>query len=386
LDGPWCDGINMKTRSPKRKCLLCGGALLASPYATLWLHPQSDTCTVAVTDGIGISVDDTYEVIDGQVYGRDGTPSEASAIAPGSFIVGNPGDGAFFGADAAIKLLFESAELPFLGGMSGARGWSSISTFQKCPYLWKSKYGGKKADDENSAPKAPALEIGTLVHHFLAVHYMQRIDPQYPIDPESARRFLELAPVTPEFIQEAWRLFDGYRAYYGDESWMTPLAVEHLAMDPRTGFSCRWDLVFRVDAPYESWLPGTYVLDFKTSSANTFVGQEEWRNDGQIFGEIDLYEQLGFHRRWGALRGAVVSRIIKTKVPQYHMVLVRPSKAVLKDHRKSLGVWTAQMDLAAATGNYVKSRAACVTRYMGLCEMFDHCAGGEIDAAREIES
>lgn len=380
----------MRTRAPKRTCVLCRVALTSSTYDGLWLHPDVDTCRVRVTDNLGISVDDQYVVEAGQLYAT-ATEASAAPVEFGGAVFTTDGEvifdtaSAFFSADTGAKRLFDQIEQPFLGGASGPRGWSSVSTFQRCPHLWKSKYGGgpRKFGEQ---PGPPALEIGSLTHLFLSIHYMQRINPLYPCDPEQAKRFLQLVPVTPNFIEEAWRLFDGHRAYYGDESWMRPLAVEEQAVDPRSGFSCRWDLVFEVIEPYETLLPGVYVCNHKTGSANTLVSREEWRNDGQIFGEIDLYEQLGYHRRWGALRGAIVNRIVKTKAPQYQRIFVQPTKSVLKSHRKSLAIWSAAMATAEATGNFPQARAACVTRYQGLCELFDECAGSTGDEPREIES
>lgn len=356
--------------------------MTASQYDGLWFHPQSGTCTVVITDNFGLSVDDTHELADtpGEIWVR--TEVVATVAAPGTFIIGNA-EPTFYSTDYAAKKLFEAVELPLLGGMSGARGWSSVSCFQRCRYLWKHKYGTKRERGDGAGPKA--LEVGSLLHLFLAVHYMQRINPLYPVGPDEVKRFFELVPVTPEFLEEAWRLYDAYRLEYRDESWLVPLAVEELVVDPRTGQSCRWDLVFRVDAPFESWLPGVYVCNHKSTSADTLASREEWRNDGQIFGEIDLYEQLGYHRKWGPLRGAVVNRIIKTKIPKFDRVPVQPPKAVLKNHRRSLRVWDAEMAMAEATGSYPPSRSACVTRYQTLCELFDHCAGGDIDAPREIE-
>lgn len=384
----------MRTRAPKRTCVLCRVALTSSPYDGIWLHPDVTTCRVRVTDNLGISADDAYVIEGGQLYASEATAATATEpVAVGGAVFTTDGvvmfdqTSAWFSADVGAKRLFDQIEQPYLGGSSGLRGWSSISTYQKCPHLWKLKYGGgSRTLARGDEPGPQALEIGSLVHLFLAIHYSQRINPLYPCDPEQAKRFLELVPVTPAYLEEAWRLFDGHRAYYGDESWMKPLAVEEQVVDPRTGFSCRWDLVFEVPEPYETLLPGVYVCNHKTGSANTLVGREEWRNDGQIFGEIDLYDQLGYHRRWGALRGAYINRIIKTKTPQYQRIFVQPSKGVLKEHRKSLAVWTAQMEVAAATGNYPRARAACVTRYQGLCEQFDNCAGSTGDEPREIEA
>lgn len=381
----------MRTRTPKRKCVLCGTALSPSPYEGIFIHSETPACQVAVADHLGISIDETYELVNGEVFARaaDDPPADNALVEFGGTVFtvnGQPiitNEAAFYSTESAAKKMFEAADKPYLGGASGLRGWSSISTFQTCRYLWKSKYGGRNILGDR--PGTESQEIGSLVHIFLALHYMRRIDSSYPIVPEDARRFFELAPVTPGYLQHAWLLFDAYRLHYGDESWMTPLAVEELAVDPRTGFSCRWDFVFRVEHPFENLLPGVFVANSKTAGDNGMTTREQWKNDGQILGEIDLYDRLGYHRRWGALRAACVNLLIKTKVPQFHRAWVYPPKAILRDHHKSLKVWTAEMDLAAATGDYRRSRASCVTKWRGLCELHDHCSGADGDAPREIE-
>lgn len=323
---------------------------------------------------MGISVDDEYEIVDGEIYQRapDGavTPTDQ---APAS-------DSAFMGIDAASDLLFTSVGLPKLGGISSTRGWSSISAFQRCRYLWKQKYADRKP---LVGPGPAALEIGSITHLLLAVRYSQRIHKDYPISVEDTVEFLRKAPVTPAFVDESWRLYDAYVGHWRDEAWMTPLAVEELAVDPRTGFSCRWDLVFRVDKPFENLLPGVYVCNTKTSSDAGMTTRERWRNDGQILGEIDLYRQLKYEKRWGELRAACINLIVKTKVPQFMRFWVLPNNAVLRDHHKSLKIWSAEMDQAIATNVFPKSRSSCVNQYRMLCEMFDECAGGTSD--REME-
>lgn len=385
------------TRGTKKSkgpiCALCSATLVASPYATLFLHTESAQCKVVITDALGVCVDDVYYIADdGQIYQHEvpvvGTPAPVE-FGGGIFIDGiavNVPDGAgYLSVDSATQKLFASIEQPYLGGSSGSRGWSSISTFQRCRYLWKNQYGSGRSAINPDTPGPDALEIGSLVHLFLAIHYSQRINPLYPIDPEQAKRFLALAPVTPATLETAWQLFDAYRVYWGDEEWMKPLAVEELAVDPRTGFSCRWDLIFEVVKPYENMLPGVYVCNHKTGSANSQVMREQWMNDGQVLGEIDLYQRLGFHKRFGALRGNCINLIIKTKVPQFLRSIVLPQKRVLTDHHKSLKIWDAEMRVAEATGSFPRSRAACITKYQGFCPLFQHCAGGDDDAPREID-
>ncbi len=143
------------------------------------------------------------------------------------------------------------------------------------------------------------------------------------------------------------------------------------------------DLVFRVEKPHENLLPGVFCVNHKTASDNGMVTREQWKNDGQILGEIDLYERLGYHKKWGQLRGACINLIIKTKSPQYTRSYVYPARGILRDHRKGLKIWSAAMDMAEATGIYPRARAACVTKFRGFCELHEHCAGA--DEPREIE-
>lgn len=374
-------------------CALCKTSLVSSAYPDLMLHPDHAECTVVVTDRLGVCVDDVYEVVDGEIYAREApvaAPNVPVAFGGAIFIDGvavnaSPEGSGYTAVDGAIKQLFESVGKPHLGGSSGSRGWSSVSTFQRCRYLWRHKYGSGKSAIDETQPGPEALETGSLVHLFLALHYTQRIDPTYPVDPETARRFIELKLVTPAVLSNAWALFDGYRAFWGVEDWMRPLAVEELAVDPRTGFSCRWDLVFEVTRPFENLFPGVYVADHKTAAKNDAVTRDQWQNDGQILGEIDLYNRLGYHKRFGPLRGACINLIIKTKTPQYMRSVVLPQKRVQTDHHKSLKIWDAEMRLADATGLFPRSRAACITRYHGFCELFQHCAGADDDGPREIE-
>lgn len=375
-------------------CALCKADLVASPYPDLLIHTESTACSVVITDALGVCVDDSYELVDGEIYAREAPVAAVNvpvSFGGAMFINGvamstTPEGSGYVGADFAMRKLFESIDKPYLGGSSGSRGWSSVSTYQRCRYLWKDKYGSGKSVIDETLPGPEALEVGALVHLFLAIHYLQRIDVTYPVDPEAAKRFLELQLVTPAVLEQAWSLFDAYRAFWGAEEWMRPLAVEELALDPRTGFSCRWDLVFEVLKPFENMLPGVYVCNSKTASKNDIATRDGWQNDGQILGEMDLFNRLGYHKRFGPLRGNCINLIIKTKVPQFFRQIVLPQKRVLNDHHRTLKIFDAEMRLAEATGLYPRSRAACITRYGGLCELFQHCAGVDDDSPREIES
>ncbi len=300
-----------------KKCVLCSASLAPTLYDALFAHPAGGDCSVRVTNVLGLSVDDLYFIAedDGQVYSRE-VEAEAAPSFGGPDLTMTPGydpggASAFMSVDGAARRLFENAGLPFLGGMSGLRGWSSISTYQTCPYLWSMKYGGAGTAIVNpDVPKGEALEIGSLVHLFLAIYYMVIIQNNpatadtkmypagYPITPQDAIAFLRHMLVTPAYVDHAWSLFEAYCIEHQDElSWMTPLAVEHLAMDPRDGVSCRWDLVFRIDHTHLGQLPGVYVSNLKTESnaanlSKFFTSRPDTRgclvtNDSMTLSEID---------------------------------------------------------------------------------------------------
>lgn len=380
---------NKSSKAKSRTCLLCGTAVTPTAYEGLFLHAPEAGCGVRVTNHLGLSIDDLYEVVDGEIFtlSRSVEDVEVSAMAIAPMVIdgATAGDGGattgFVSIDVASRRLFDNVGLPFPGGMSGLKGWSSISTFQACRYLWKQKYGIKTAVDE-SIPKSEALEVGSIVHLLLAVHYSRIIDPAYPLTVEDTISALRALLVVPAYLDKAVSYVQGYFVEYHDElDWMRPLAVEHLATDPITGVSCRWDIVFEIIKPHRGQLPGVYVCNTKTARDAGRVTMEQWKNDGQILGEIDLYRRLKYEKRWGKLRGACINLIIKTQVPAYRRSWIHPSDAVLRNHVHDRAVWLAEMAMAEATGLYPRSRASCVTKY-GLCQLHDHCAGA--DAPREI--
>lgn len=212
----------MKLSKRKHNCVLCKAPLSPSPYDGLWLHPESTTCQVRVTDHLGLSLDDRYGVDAEGIFTVAAEPAEEATLGAGAFetaglittdgvVVANLGSvtPAFVSVEVAAQGLFEQAGLPYLGGSSGSYGWSSVSTFQKCLYLWKKTYGAR--DPVLGGDLSEALEVGSITHIFLALHYSRWIDPAYPLTAEDARRYFAAAGVTPLFVDKAWTLFESYR-------------------------------------------------------------------------------------------------------------------------------------------------------------------------------
>ncbi len=361
-------------------CMLCGVPGVATTLPSLFEHPPNGTCLVRLFYADGLCADNKYELDGGVVYDLDPDPALETANHAGAGSVSTGGDvirldgvdDAWVNAEVALRDVFAGYGVPFLGGTSGERGWSSISTYAKCPYLW-SKSTMKRAGTSGSAKAgSQGISEGSLIHALLAVHYQKLIDPAYPVDPITLHAQLTAARVHPEWLETAWRVFQAYLRYYANDV-IEPIAVEHLVTDPRSGRTCRIDLIFRVSSSNGVFVPGTYLCDHKSAKA-FYAHTMEWRNDGTILTQLDLWDACHLGKRFGELRGAVVNLLGKQLEPKFERIIVPPVARVLRDHRRHMPIWIAKMEMDRALGVFPRNRANCISQY-GKCELFDHCAG-----------
>ena len=274
--------------------------------------------------------------------------------------------------DEVLIELFAKAGIPRLGGVSSGRGWSSVSSFQRCPYAWNRRYRQKKKPW--LLVESPSLAIGTMIHTFLASYYTLMVEPDFELTPEViyevTKRF-----ANPEFVDEAWRVFTAYRLYYSLEV-IQPLAIEYDLKDPRTGESCRFDLIAFFRESIAGRAPGTYVLEHKSTSRFDSDALDGWVNDGEVIGQVALWKRLGLDLRFGKLQGVMVNLLGKHKVPQFHRTTVSPDSWQVDAHLDDLRRWEGLIQLAVSANNFPRSRNGCIGRY-GRCDYFDHCATGE---------
>jgi PD-(D/E)XK nuclease superfamily len=333
-------------------CLLCGVALEALDHGRQ-KHPQVDDCEVRLTDAWGVAVPE--EPTEGKLE-----EPEALDLKTYPFV------------DEVLAEIYAKEGLRRLGGVSSGRGWSSVSTFQRCPYAWNRRYRAKKKPW--FLIESPALAIGTLIHTFLASHYEQMIDPEYPL---SAATIYEVTKhfANPEFVEEAWRVFSAYRMYYSLEV-IQPLAIEYDLKDPRTGESCRFDLIAYFPETIADRRAGTYILEHKSTSRFDSDTVEGWGNDGEVIGQVALWKRLGMDLRFGPLRGVIINLLGKHKVPQFVRTLVAPESWQIDAHLDDLKRWEGLIQLATSSNSFPRARSGCIGRY-GRCDYFDHCATGE---------
>ena len=333
-------------------CLLCDAPLEALLDGRQ-KHPEVDDCEVRLTDAWGVPI---IVPLDEVVH----EPPEPIEFKTYPFV------------DEVLAEIFAKADLPRLGGQSTGRGWSSISTFQRCPHLWKQKY--LKEKKPWVLIESPSLAIGTLIHVFLAVHYSRMADPEYFLTPEVIYDACKLY-ANPEFVEEAWRVFTAYRMYYSLEA-IQPLAIEYDLKDPRTGESCRFDLIAFFSETVAGRAAGTYVIEHKSASRFDSDTLEGWVNDGEVIGQVALWKRLGLDLRFGKLQGVIVNLLGKHKVPQFHRTLVAPESWQIDGHLDDLRRWEGLINLSKSTNSFPRSRGGCINRY-GRCGWFDQCATGE---------
>lgn len=340
----------------KTTCLLCDAPLEPLEDGRQG-HPEAADCLVRLTDAWGVAVDE---------------PAFAEGSGP---IVASPMqfDLAFFPfVDDVLMEIFDAAGLPRLGGQSSGHGWSRFSTFQRCPYAYKKRYVTKERP--TFLVESPSLAIGSLVHTFLAVHYIRMMDASYPLTPEQIYD-QAVRKANPQFVEDSWRVFTAYRIFYIHEV-VQPLAIEHDLRDPRTGESCRYDGVFFYPESIAGRPAGTYIAEHKSCSRFDGDTLEGWVNDGEVIGEVALWKKLGLDHRFGKLQGVIVNLLGKQKAPQFHRAWISPESWQIEGHLDDLRRHDGLIQLARSTNSFPRSRAGCISRY-GRCDYFDHCATGE---------
>lgn len=345
----------------RNRCLLCRIELEAILHHAVQRHPVVDDCCVRFTDAWGVSLTDD-EILAFEAV-MDEPPPEPEpemgmldVFPPTSFV---------------LDQMFREHALPRLGGASTGKGWSSFALAQRCLYAWGKRYVHKAAPIYIGETSYRA--VGTLIHVFLALHYANMMGRYAAITPEYCHGYL-LESANPEYVNEGWRVFTAYRRYYTYDD-LEPLDVEYDLRDPRTGESCRYDLIAFCPKSKPGRLAGTYLVEHKSAGRFDEDTIDGWANDGEVIGEASLWRALGLDKRFGKLRGVIVNILGKQKEPKFHRTIVAPETILIDSHFDDLRGWDAVIKLCKASGYYPRSRANCIGRF-GRCEWFEHCASG----------
>lgn len=414
--------------TPTAQCVVCGATCDQTGAEGIFEHPLGATCVAILVDDNGESLDRQYYIADdGMIYEMASpadeqppvptddvvgetpeesyedelpvlpdappppkprkrktqpavTPAPAPALPAGATVtddgmlmIPTERDPSILALDVGLLKVFEKYGVPRLGGASGDLGWSSFSTFQRCPYLFKRLYIDGLRDEGGRPPRY--IEVGSAMHTFLAVYYQKLIDPAYPITPEIMNKELLDIGCDAEVMLESWRLWSGYSLFY-EQDFLQPLATEYHVVDPATRESARYDLIAKVEKADGRFPPGTYIVEHKTASRFDEGTTDGWQNDGEVIGQMMLWNRLKLTRKFGKLAGVMMNIIGKQKQQRFHRTLVVPQRWQINQHSNDLRMWQGFRQMIMAMGTYPHSRANCIHRY-GMCSQWEHCAHRE---------
>lgn len=334
--------------------------------------------------------------------------------------------------DEAVARASEKLSLPSIGGPSG-RGWSFLSTAQRCAHLFNASYptdarasiekllalahGGEKRNP------APALQVGGLYHNLQGLYYGVGLGEALLVDrglisaelkpkrvgrpkrvqlpPDAADQLLkelhamadatvDLAPSVeggtparrpaPSLISEAERCFDAHTSYWGaGREDVTPLAIEWLAFNEALNYTCRYDMVGALGANDPLVSAGSFkagdvfIYERKTSAWLSEMVLDGWFLDGEVLGEILNWKPSGCESLFGPLKGVIVDIVTKTKVPKLHQVIIPADLPTVQDHERWIKYTQGEIAMWEATGVYPKRFTQCFDRW-GRCGMWHNCA------------
>jgi hypothetical protein len=134
--------------------------------------------------------------------------------------------------------------------------------------------------------------------------------------------------------------------------------------------------VFNLEVPGPHTFVANGIVTHNTASRFDQNTLEGWVGDGEILGQIDIWQRLKLDRRFGPLRGVLINLIGKQKLPEFHRTVAAPTAFAIDQHRRDLYQWNAKIQLAKASKVFERSRANCIHRF-GRCQWWDHCNLGE---------
>jgi hypothetical protein len=245
-------------------------------------------------------------------------------------------------------------------------GWSSVSVYQTCPHLFANKERRKSIP--YTGPGADKREVGNLFHWLCELRYMPGSTVQW-VDTLPIKDALLMLGAMPSVVEEAFRVFDGYQAHYGAESYIKPLAIEGERLAPTVGMTTRVDLVAEFHG-HPTISDGVYFMDHKTTSQMTAEIQKRWSRDGQVL--TALHAGIYGVPPVADFRGVIVNIVGKQKVQKFHRAVILPDDKRLQDFQSEMEYWNAQINLSKATGIFRRERASCSGKY-GLCDLFEEC-------------
>lgn len=270
--------------------------------------------------------------------------------------------------DKAMLLAWQKFDCAPLGGMS-QDGWSLISDLQRCPYRYYLRHEqhmrmpATSSDDD----KVSALDVGSLTHAVLALHYCRYLPEGYPGYRSTAPcpgDYLDAVQTfggDPRVVLEVERLYGGYCEQYSTEV-VTPVAVEYGA-GVVGHHTCRYDML--------AWRDGAlWIYEHKTLSREDI---DPWWLDGEIIGQLYAWQLANKSVLFGAAPvGVCINMLIKKRPAQYRRIDVVIPQKVVDRYTQDRAWWADMRNTCRETGTWPKALGGCRGVY-GLCEYHAHC-------------
>jgi hypothetical protein len=217
--------------------------------------------------------------------------------------------------------------------------------------------------------RAP-LEIGSMVHVCLAVHYARRLPQGYPGWQAHTPSPLELLDALVEegvdaaCAQEVRRVVYAYLEFYDDTN-IFPVAVEHGAGIPGI-HTCRYDML--------GWQDNAlWVYEHKCLAIDKEDTIESWWLDGEILGELYAYRLSNLQATFGApLAGVQMNLLFKTRPPKFRRIPIVVPENVMNTYIRDRNWWTGFRNNCQQTGCWPRALSGCINKY-DRCAYWAHC-------------
>ena len=274
--------------------------------------------------------------------------------------------------EAAIKaaqLQFpQLADLILTGGSAG-KGWSRYQTLQRCPRAFQLTYLNGPRDSGGTTMSG--LTTGSGFHALAAAYYTD--GKVLALQFWDAIKNQNIDPILSEEVE---RIFNGYLDHYDGVDYIIPLAVEQTVVSDIYGWSCRYDLIARIDDPPLGVFPGIWAIDHKCMAIFDEPTLNGWDLDGEITGEATFWAGSPMEEKYGPLQGVMLNIVGKQKKPQkFHRTWMNYSKERQERHIANLQYWeTVETGYRNAFEGkqWPQSNGNCVGRY-GKCGWYERC-------------
>lgn len=267
---------------------------------------------------------------------------------------------------------------PLLGGPTRF-GSSRYDDFMRCPRRFQLAHVKRLTRDEPDM----ALEVGGAVHECIARAYEADYETaeQGGTDEQCAEAFTKAIHELCNEIQkggatcaaETRRLLDGWLRFFGPGQQLDwrerTLGIEvELGSDKPFPYTCRVDQIIEDEHDENA----CWIVDHKTAKRHSDNLVNGYRFNTQFIGQQYCFRASKVQKKYGKLKGTVVSVIVKTNPPQYLRHTVPYNVRLVNRWAKNMRMVWRNLDWCQASGIYPQLMSNCF-RFNKYCRFFEYC-------------